>query len=421
MAKSLRVLVLAGRIGGVGMLAIASYFAIRQGISGWYFEKGQPQDLEVAKKWDPGNPQFPDALGHVMQLYSENPDPAPVVRLYERAVRLSPNNAHYWADLGAAYDSAGRTRDALHAFEQARTLFPNSPEINWSLANFYVRTGRLKESVGLLRSILESGGVDETQVFSLATHATGDADAVIAQVLPARPPFLEHYFDYLVAAGNLNQAAVAWKQLVESKQPFDLARSISYVNARIEKQDIDGASEVWEQLIARFPAQMNPRLGLGNLVTNGDFTAAILNGGFDWRVFPIPGATVSVEPANPDGGSLEIVFDGSRNLDYGHVLQFVRVEPKTRYHFSGEIRTQGITTDSGARFQIFDLKDMAHLFLSTDNRIGTSAWWTEKLNFETGSNTRLLVLRVARPASAKLDNKVEGSVWVRHILVVAEP
>jgi hypothetical protein len=414
------VLLVAGRVAAVIVLCVAVYFAVREGIAGWYFETNMPQDIETAAKWDPRNPQFPDALANVMRFYSESPNPAPIVRLCEEAVRLSPNDAHYWADLGSAYDWAGRPNDALHAFERARDLFPNSPDINWGLANFYVRVGRLEESLPLLQKILIGGGIDQNQVFLLATRITSDPNVVIKEVLPARPPFLENYFNFLVSSNHLDQAKIAWMQLLESREPFDLGRALWYVNALIQP-DIDAASEVWSQLRARFPSAMNPRFSEHNLVTDGDFTLPILNGGFDWRVFPIEGATVSVAPANQDAaGSLQIEFDGAGNIEYAHVIQFIRVEPKTRYQFSGEIRTRGISTDSGPRFQIFDPHDMVHFFVASENRIGTSDWWTEKLSLRTGPTTRVLMLRVARPASSKFDNKIAGDVWIRHISLVAE-
>lgn len=413
-------LLVIGRVAIAALLAFSIYYAVREGIGGWYFEKNLPQDIETAAKWDPRNPQFPDALANLMRFYADNPNPAPLVQLCERAVRLSPNDAHYWADLGSAYDWAGRQNDALRAFERARELFPNSPDINWSLANFYVRSGRLNESLPMLQKILAAGGIDQTQVFALATRAAGNPDVVIEQVLPARAPFLENYLNFLVTSNRLDDAQIAWSRLLDSKQTFDIARGVLYVNALIQLPDVNAASEVWSQLAARFPDTMNPRISNNDLVTNGDFALPILNGGFDWRVFPIEGATVSVSPANPGGdGWLQIEFDGAHNLEYAHVLQFIRVEPKTHYEFSGEIRTRGITTDSGPRFQIFDIHDMAHLFVYSDNRIGTSDWWTEKLNFKTGAETRMVILRVARPASTKFDNKIRGDVWIRHISIEA--
>lgn len=409
------------RIALIILFVVSIYVGVRAGIAGWYFEKHLPQDIETAEKWDPRDPQFPDALADLMRFYSENPNPEPVVELCEKAVRLSPNDAHNWADLGAAYDWAGRPNDALHAFERARDLFPDSPEINWRLANFYVRAGRVSESFPLLQKVLVEGGIDQNQVFSLATRATGDPERVISEVLPEVAPFPEHYLNYLIGANKLDQAKIVWARLIESKQRFGLPTGVMYVNALIQKPDLDGASDVWSELTSRFPAQMDPRLAKSNLITDGDFTAPILDGGFDWRVFPVEGATVSIVPANPGAsGWLHIEFDGAHNVEYANVIQFIRVQPKTPYQFSGEIRTRSITTDSGPRFQIYDAHDMARLFISSENRIGTSDWWKERLSFRTGPETHLIVLRVARPASSKFDNKIRGEAWIRRVVLTEQ-
>jgi tetratricopeptide (TPR) repeat protein len=403
------------------VLAFSIYFASRQGVAAWYFRKSLPQDVGAAAKWDAGNPQYPSALATLMRFYADNPNPEPIVRLCETAVRLSPNDAHYWADLGAAYDWAGRPNDALHAFERARDLFPNSPEINWSLANFYIRAGRVDDGLRTLQKVLTEGGIDEQQVFSLATQAAPDRDVVLNEVLPARASFLIDYLNFQSTAGNVDAAKAVWARLLESKQPFELHQAFPYFDSLIHHKDLDAASEEWAELGDRFPSQIRERTSAGNLVTNGDFAFDVLNGGFDWRVNPVQGATVSIQQASSGGaGSLQIEFDGSRNLEYEDVLQLVRVQPRTRCQFSAQIRGRGITTDSGPRFQVFDIANIAKLFAATENLVGTFDWSTEALNFQTAPETRLLVVRLARPASSKLDNKISGTVWIRRVSLVQE-
>jgi hypothetical protein len=79
------------------------------------------------------------------------------------------------------------------------------------------------------------------------------------------------------------------------------------------------------------------------------------------------------------------------------------------------MRVEGITTDSGPRFQIYDAEAPTRLFLSTENLTGNSSWSPERLEFTTGPETRLLVLRVTRPFSRKLDNLIAGTVWIDQI------
>ena len=73
------------------------YLVTRQAVGAWYFRKHSPQDIQTAIKWNPGNPEYYDALATLSHLYS-SANPADVVRLSEKAAQLSPYNADYWAD-----------------------------------------------------------------------------------------------------------------------------------------------------------------------------------------------------------------------------------------------------------------------------------------------------------------------------------
>jgi hypothetical protein len=118
--------------------------------------------------------------------------------------------------------------------------------------------------------------------------------------------------------------------------------------------------------------------------------------------------------------ALRIKFSGTRNLDYGHVYQYVAVQPNTRYRFSGAIRVKGVTTDSGPRFQVFDAFDMGKLFQSTESMVGTSGWSSQQIEFKTKSDTHLLIVRVARVPSGKLDNQIGGTAWIDRVSLTPE-
>src|SRR5260370_18731757 len=122
-------------------------------------------------------------------------------------------------------------------------------------------------------------------------------------------------------------------------------------------------------------------------VTNGGFESDILNGGLDWRVLPIEGSVVSLDPVGVFEGvrALRIAFDGSRNIDYGHVFQYVPVQAKTRYRFSGHMRVQGITTQSGIRFQVCDAHNLGNIFVSAENLVGSSRWSEQPDEFTTAA------------------------------------
>lgn len=101
---------------------------------------------------------------------------------------------------------------------------------------------------------------------------------------------------------------------------------------------------------------------------------------------------------------MRIEFDGTRNVDYGHVLQYVLVRPNTGYRFSGYMRTDAITTDSGLRFQIFDASNFAKMFAATENAVGTES---ESPAFAEGQTEENLSPEGEQRTKAKTDDQLQ--------------
>ena len=397
-------------------LLFCIYLVGRRGIADWYFRQESPTSVQAAIQWERDNPQYYDALGTLTHFYGTPKNLDASVVFYESAKRLSPNDAHFWSDLGSAYDWAGRTNDALSAFKRALRLFPNSPEINWRFANFAFRTHRIPEALAALRVVLVGNIPAHRDVFRLAVSATRDNRAIL-QMLPPQASVFFDYLNFEMEAGNVTTAEQVWLRLLQLKLPFDLRQAFPYLDALIQHREPGRLVAAWSALAERFPAQIGPLVNNFNLVANGGFEHDILDGGFDWRIVPVDGAVVSMDFQDAFEGAraLRLEFNGKRNLDYGHVLQYVAVQPNTQYRFSGTLRMKGISTDSGPRFQVFDAFDMGKLFVSTENTVGTSGWSSQHLEFKTKADTRLLIVRVARPPSQKLDNQISGTVWVDRV------
>jgi tetratricopeptide (TPR) repeat protein len=401
-------------------LLFSIYAAARRGMAAWYFRKGSPEAIQTAIKWDPANPEYYEALGNLTHLYADSGNSSDIVHLYQTATDLSPHDAHCWADLGGAYDWAGRENDALIAFQRALRLFPNSPEINWRLANFCIRTGRTPEGLRALRTTLKSDSA-RRQVFVLAANVTPNNRAIL-EILPVQAPIFFDYLNFRIEQRDIAGAEEVWDRIVQLNFSFDVREAFPYLDALIQHKELRQLAEGWSVLASRFPAQIE-RPASSNLVTNGSFEFDLLNGGLDWRVISVEGAAVTLDSTDAPAGTraLRITFDGTRNLDYGHVFQYVAAQPNSTYRFSGYMRVQGITTDTGPRFQVCDAYHPGDLFVSTDNLIGTSGWVEQHAEFTTNTDTGLLLIRVSRPLSGKFDNQIAGSVWIDRVSLRAEP
>lgn len=395
-------------------LLFCIYLVTRRAIALWYFRDPTPDRVRQAIRFDPGNPTYYVALAGLIQYSSEGSDLDQVVRLYETATRLSPHQANYWAKLAGVYELAGRTEDAQRGFERARQLFPNSPDINWQLANFYLRTGKTREALPALQKVLLGDPQLRRQTFDLSWRGTEDASLILAEMIPPNGEILFQYLSYLIEKQRIDEAAQVWARILELGLRFEPQAAFPYLDALVHHQRVEQLVEAWAALAEGSPTQIRQRRFTTDVITNGDFEAEILNGGLDWRASPVEGVIVSIDSLTFFDGtrSLAIRFDGKHNLDYGHAYQQVPVKPNTFYRFMGYMRVKGITTDSGPRFQIYDPYDPAKLFLSTENLVGTASWSPQQLEFRTGPKTRLLVIRIARPPSRKFDNQVAGTVWI---------
>jgi hypothetical protein len=273
-----------------------------------------------------------------------------------------------------------------------------------------------------LRKVLAGGSVDRREVFALATRATHDNKAILVEALPPQNSVLFDYLNFRLLNDDIRSAVEVWHRLIALNLPFPIRGALPYLDGLIRHRELTELQESWTFLAGRFPSEVPSASTGANLVTNPTFEQDILNGGFDWRIVPTKGAEVRLEGEKRQGigRSLRIDFDGTENPYYWHVFQYVRVQPETRYYFSGYMRVNGITTDSGPTFQIFDAYDAKKLFLSGDGLTGASNWSRQEFHFKTPPNTDLLVMRVGRQPSQKLANKIGGTVWIENVKLETE-
>jgi tetratricopeptide (TPR) repeat protein len=406
----------------LGILSLLLISAAREGVAAYYIHQNTPDALQNAIRWDPTNPVYPATAANLLHLYGDDPDPHGVIGLYQTALRLSPFDAAYSANLAQAYEWAGQPTLAATCFRRALTLFPNSPQIDWQVANFYVRSGNTSEALPLLRRVLSSNLIPKNQIFALTSNARVDSATVVNDLLPDESTAIVSYLNFQVDRNNTIAAQKAWDRLVQFHSSFEINQTFHYLDSLIQSRDLARASQSWSSVLARFPSLIPSPASRDNLVENGNFQAGVLNGGFDWRVNPVQGVTVTRESEGPPTGvnhSLRINFDGSQNLYYDAVAQFVPVEPNTKYDFSASLRTAGITTDSGLSLQLADAYDPVKMFGATDPVLDTTPWSQHKFSFITGSNTHLLLLTVVRKPSHKFDANLAGTFWFSQVALTS--
>jgi len=370
-------------------------------------------NLQKAIRLEPANAEYRELLGRNLESSAANLDDA--ISTYRIAVRLNPYEARYWLDLAGAYQVVGRTGEQEQSVERAVEADPTTPHVAWEAANFFLVQGDQGKALRHFRVVLANDPEMVDAALQLCWRATGDANQILDQALPPRPDLYLSFLRLLVSKQEVAAAENVWGHLIGLQQTFPPKLAFPYFRLLIAKQEVAAAQTAWRQL-----ASVNPFLqaylpSRENLIVNGGFEENVLNGGFDWWDEANPHATLAIDTDVFHGGtrSLSVTFDGQNPPEAG-IVKFIPVRPNTEYEFSAESRTEDLDTASGPRFAITDAYTNSQYVL-TDDTLGSNPWRLEEARFQTGPDTKLLLLKIVRQPSAPL---IRGKLWIDDLRLV---
>ena len=378
-----------------------------------------PDDWLRAAQIEPGNAETWYRLGRYRQLDFENADLTLAVTYYRRAVELNPRSAYEKLDLAGALEMSGQDAEAEKYFRAAQDNYPASAEVAWRYGNFLLRQGRLPESYAQIHRAAVADPALIPLAVSRGWNSSGDASVVLDKILPPTPSAHWEALAFFLQAREALAAVEVWNRLLALKFPIEWTRVFGLIDTLISQDLFDQAETVWRQALVAGEAPLPPSAG-GSLVFDGGFENEPTNGGFGWRLQTVPGAEFTFDTAERHSGarSLRIVFDGSQNLYFEQVVQYVLVQPRTRYRFEAFLRTDGISTNSGIGFAIHNPRTTGDISVIIPGETGTQPWTLKEAEFTTGPETRLLRIAIRRAPSGRIYNKLRGTVWVDDVALV---
>jgi Tetratricopeptide repeat len=377
-----------------------------------------PKDWLRAVKLEPGNAEYWRKLGVAAELSMQDSSGREAVTDLRKAAELNPRSADIWADLANAYEKVGNAAEARKAYQRAQADYPISSDIAWRYGSFLLRQGDLADGFTQIRRALAVDPSLTASGVAECWEASGNATALIKDALPREASYYVAAQDYLLSQKQDGAALAVWNRLLNLRQHVSMQDALPLMNQLIGDNRIPEAQKAWQQALdaTDWP---HAQSASGSAIFNGGFEYQVANGGFGWREEPVSGVTYDVDRGVAHSGqqSLRVTFDGSTNLDFAHLVQFVPVKPNQHYHFTAFIRTENISTDSGVRFLIYDPNHPSAPQTLTPNMIGTNAW--TKVDSDVSTDTGLLVISLRRIPSQKFDNKLAGTVWIDDVSLAA--
>ena len=332
---------------------------------------------------------------------------AATVRHLEQAVRGDLASPYLWCDLGEVQTEMGQIEKARHCFRQAVQLGPRIPPILMRAANFHFRLSEPGQALPYTARIMELVPDYDAIIFSYYDRLIPDAGAILPH-LKGNSRAAYSYFRHLLTSAQAAAADATWTWLEHSKATDDRLAG-EYLDFLIRVRRYKEAAHAWAH-------HLGPR-GAGYLTStllfNGGFESEPTGAVFDWRTSPVPGVEVSRESGSAQQGrnALRISFSGTVNVDYSHVAQTAYIWPG-RYRFRALVRTDGLTTDQGLLFRLFDPESPNRLLVETEQLRGTNDWKSVDTFFAAPAGTNLITVRICRSRSRKFDSKVQGTAWI---------
>ncbi|HTB94177.1 MAG TPA: tetratricopeptide repeat protein [Candidatus Sulfotelmatobacter sp.] len=407
----------------IGSLLVAlwvSFFGVRSGFAGRVAEGNSTNDLRLAVRLEPGNPEYWYRLGHYQQFNLEQPDIVASVESFQKAVALNPGYTAAWLDLGTAYELDGKTDAAQAAFLRAKQTYPASAEVAWRYGNFLLRQGNLSGAFAELRLAVKSDPSRAGAVFSRAYRADPDIDEILNNLLPPLPGV---YIDAIAEAVDSQQLAVAqtmWMRLMKLNPHLEIRQFDKFVEALKSHRDFDAASRVWNQGTStmNLPPLLRP---LDSVLWDPSFESGIRNISFAWFFHSLEeGVHTEFDTTEKLSGkqSLRLTFDGKHNPGGEVACASGVVTPGSKYLFSGWLKTKMITGDQGVRFHLRSFEHNSFQVSSTREIHGTTPWTLIQQDWTAGTGVQIVEVCVSREPSTDPDIHISGDAWVDDVTLV---
>jgi len=402
------------------------YYSVRMAVAARGAERETARGLETAIHLEPYNPEYWYRLGHFQQFNLEQPDSSLAGLYFHRAIALNPLYTDAWLDLGTNYELEGNAQLARQAFLRAKISYPSSAEVAWRYGNFLLREGDLPTAYAELRLALRLDPRRAATAFSRCYRANPDINAILDQVLPAEPGVYVDVLEDLSRTNQLPLAQIVWDRLLEMRVHLHFREFDPFVTQLWNAGQFNDARRVWDQGVDTMTL---PPLGQlkGSVVWDPSFESGVVKPLFAWRYQPLAqGVQISLDPTQKVSGnqSLRLTFDGKHNENLQPACTVVNIQPNTAYHFSGWVRTQEVTTNSGVGFRMQFLDDASLSPIQTGEIHGTAPWTKLEMSVPAGPKLRRAAVCVMREPSDTPNADISGTAWVDDVNLVpqsAEP
>ena len=393
----------AALLAALGIFAVAGGYRV---VAHTVADQKAASDPEAALRWIPDHPEALLQLAERQLAAGRLAEARGTARRLQHAAPLEGRGFRVEAQVALAEKQPDKAREL---FTKALALSPRDlPARAWLIQDLLVR-GQYENALDQIDRVLRYSPQQASVLMPVMARMAQDPRfaASLVPVLARRPPWREAMLreiqggEYPLAAdqvlGELRKAG--------GLTPEEHARWVEILMRQGH----------WPEAYARWASTL-PRGAKLSPVFNGGFELPITQRGFDWRVRPVPGVSVTFEPTEgATGQAAHIVFRNRRIAMAG--LEQALLLPTGAHTLSVRVRAEGLRTDRGLEWQVYC--DRGRVLSASERIQGTFGWRTISFRVEVPANCPGQWLRLRNPAPAGTAQYASGDVWIDHVALTS--
>lgn len=212
-------------------------------------------------------PSHPATLSLLAEAFRENGNFSRSIRLYDRALEISPHHAGLTMGLAASRFAAGQRAQAISALEELSARSPDLREAKVRLIGMYVEDGREHDALPLAAALTKTQPDDAglQNLLGATMMAAGRFKAaqkqfeLAAELDPADPLPRLNQARLALRTDNL-AAAIGQYRAVLEREPDSIDASLELADALIRHGDAEAAAPLIETVVERQPDNLKARL-----------------------------------------------------------------------------------------------------------------------------------------------------------------
>lgn len=352
----------------VALMLVSAYTILAFMRSDAALDRGDPAAALRAR------PDNPEAL---MQLADERlavGDMPKVEVLAKRLLASSPAEGRGYRLLAQVSESRGEYARAEKLYAIAAQRAPRDLQARAWLAQRALAAGNYPLALQHIDQVLRTSPGSHARLFPVLIQFSQDVDFAdaVAKAMTSHPEWREGLLSALLdpVTGNPLAADHVLAGL-QRRRDLDAVTTQAWIEALMHQGR-------WGSAFARWAG---PHVASGRalpLLFNGDFTSTPEGSGFDWRLPPVAGVLVAIEP-NGSAGMLHVRFLG-RRVSGGPVVSHALMLTPGKYRLTWRERIDAMRAGIGVAWRI-SCDGQSQSLLEAEPSNGTRPWRDQTSTF----------------------------------------